>query len=289
MRVLSGKPDTHDAPRYCIRAATSADMKTHQQPRIWNITQSDILWEDDYLVAVNKPAGIPSQPTPDRTRDNCYDAVIRYLQQQRGNNAYAGLHHRLDVLTSGVIVLTKSPEANRGMAAQFQSHTIQKVYCAICISALQPVLQDNIAPADPFSGEPFEIRAPIGEVPDQKIQKFCIGGKHRKPADTEFVCEDHMRLRDGHLSVFSCKPHTGRTHQIRVHLSSIGLPIAGDPLYGMPLLRSLRSIDPQRMCLHAESIAFEHPISHEMLTITAPQPKGFREFVEKARRLSQTL
>ena len=264
-------------------------MTRQQAHERWDIQKTDILWEDDYLLAVCKPAGIPSQPTPDRSRDNCYDAALRYLQQNYGDRAYAGLHHRLDVLTSGVIVLTKSPEANRGLAEQFQSHTIQKTYVAVCISTLHPEISTDCAPADPFSGEPFEIRAPIGEVPDQKMQKFCIGGKHRKPADTAFVCQAHIALRDGHLAMFSCKPHTGRTHQIRVHLSAIGLPIAGDPLYGIPLLRSLRSIDPQRMCLHAESITFEHPVSHETLTISAPQPKVFRDFVAKARRLSQSV
>ena len=259
-------------------------MTARHDPEHWDIRKTDILWEDDYLLALNKPAGIPSQPTPDRTRDNCYDAVLRYLHQKYGNNAYAGLHHRLDVLTSGVLLLTKSPEANRGLAAQFQTHTIQKTYCAICISANGEHWES--LSANPFSGEPFEIRAPIGEIPDQKIQKFCIGGKHRKPADTELTCQAHIELRDGCLSVFSCKPHTGRTHQIRVHLSGNGLPIVGDPLYGVPLLRSLRSIDPRRMCLHAESISFEHPLSHEMLTISAPRPKLFCEFIEKARRLS---
>lgn len=262
-------------------------MIAHQPHDRWNIQKSDILWEDDYLIAINKPAGIPSQPTPDRTRDNCYDAISRYLQQKYGNSAYVGLHHRLDVLTSGVMLLTKSPDANQGMAAQFQAHTIQKNYCAICISPAQMVDVADCAPVDPYSGEPFEIRAPIGEMPDRKIQKFCIGGKHRKPADTEFICQTHICLRDGHVSVFCCKPHTGRTHQIRVHLSAIGLPIVGDPLYGMPLLRSLRSIDPRRMCLHAESITFEHPLSHETMTVTAPQPREFRDFVEKAHRLSQ--
>ena len=214
---------------------------------------------------------------------------MRYLQTKYGDNAYVGLHHRLDVLTSGVLLLTKSQAVNRDIAAQFQSHTIQKTYCAICISSIQPQPQIDLGPIAPFSGEPFDIRAPIGEISNQKIQKYGVGGKHRKPADTAFVCQSHVVLRDGCLSVFACKPHTGRTHQIRVHLSAAGLFIVGDPLYGIPLLRSLRSIDPQRMCLHAESITFTHPLSHETITISAPQPKVFREFVEKARRLSQNL
>ena len=251
----------------------------------WQIQPSDILWEDESIIAVNKPAGIPSQPTPDRSRDNCYDAVCRYLRSKYGDKAYAGLHHRLDVATSGVILLTSAQAANRAISEQFQNHTIQKTYCAVCI-ADDWRLQNAPCRAD-LSGSPFEIDAPIGEVPEQKIQKFCVGGKHRKSAHTGFICESCIQLRDGCLCVFTCSPHTGRTHQIRVHLSACGLPIVGDSLYGMPLLRSLRSIDPRRMCLHAESIAFIHPTTNVPIKITAPRPREFTSFIVKAGRLAK--
>ena len=132
------------------------------------------------------------------------------------------------------------------------------------------------------------IDAPIGELPG-KIQKFGVEGKKRKAAKTQVVCEKCIPLRDCVVGIFRCSPLTGRTHQIRVHLSSLGMGIVGDPLYGEPLARILKPVVPNRMMLHAESLSFEHPVTREAMTITAERPLEFRGFIGKCVKLANAM
>lgn len=239
----------------------------------------DILFEDDVIVVVNKPSGLASQATLDPNRDHCYAAVKRYLARNGGT--YAGLHHRLDGMTSGAMIFTKTPQVNGSISAQFQQHTICKTYCAICA----PTREVDLARVTP--GQTWIETAPIGALLGGRVQKFGIDGKKRKPAQTEFCCEKSVQMRDGFLVVYACSPRTGRTHQIRVHLSARGLPIVGDTLYGTPLLRSLRSIAPNRLCLHAIKIAFDHPVTGERIEVTAPLPAELDRFVRNAQKMGR--
>lgn len=254
--------------------------------KTWNITQNDILFEDDVLIAINKPEGIPSQATLDPNRDHCYAAVGRYLEKKSGHPCYVGLHHRLDAMTSGVLLLTKAQSVNASVSEQFQSHTIQKTYFAIAQAPSGHPLDKSLSEDWLNANKPLIMDAPIGEIRGSKPQKFCIGGKNRKPAQTEIFCLSHDSLRDGQIFVCKCLPHTGRTHQIRVHLAHLGISIIGDPLYGLPLLRSLRSITPNRLCLHAESLLLNHPVTGKRLTILAPLPKSFETFMRKVGALA---
>ena len=245
------------------------------------LTSSQILFEDEYLIVVNKPSGLPSQGTLDPSRDHCLAAVRRYLMH-RDADPYVGLHHRLDAQTSGVLLMTKSKAANASISEQFQKHTIQKTYLAVCVGI----------ETEPSYLEPdhaWVIDAPIGEVSGSKIQKFCVGGKNRKRALTRVTCVCGIKLRDGLFGVYRCAPETGRTHQIRVHLASLGLPIAGDSLYGIPLPRSLWPADPHRMCLHAAKLEFTHPITGERLAVEAPEPEAMAKFVKQAMKLGIRL
>lgn len=239
----------------------------------------DVLFEDEYLIVVNKPSGLPSQATLDPNRDHCYAVVRRYLEQKTAkgqkDKIYVGLHHRLDALTSGVILMTKAEAANASISAQFQTHTIKKTYCAICASGSD--VPENYRTV----GGSWMIDSPIGELSGGRIQKFGIHGKKRKQAKTQVTCLSAFQLRDGFCGVYQCCPMTGRTHQIRVHLASIGLPIIGDPLYGSPLPRSLRPMAPQRLCLHAEALGFEHPITGEKHTVAASRPEAFESLLRK--------
>ena len=269
-----------------LRGADAETRKNNQvnAGALWRITANDIVYEDEVLIAINKPAGIPSQATLDPNRDNCYAAVQRYLER-KSDHAYVGLHHRLDAMTSGVLLMTKSKDVNVSVSEQFQQHVIRKKYCAICVT--KPGNDWDVRlDQDWFDGKKsFVLDAPIGEIPDVKNQKFCVGGKKRKPAQTEFFCETCLCFDTERLVVCQCMPLTGRTHQIRVHLPSLGLGIVGDVVYGFGLPRYLRSMDPRRMCLHAESLRFVHPVSGEEMTICAPRPVEFQTFVKKAGKL----
>lgn len=259
---------------------------------IWTITDRDILYEDEAMIAIEKPYGLPSQPTLDPKRDNAYAAVMRHCAQSGG---YAALHHRLDALTSGILVLAKSKEANPSLSDQFQNHTIRKTYVAIC------AMPHGVCPKYRTPGASWIIDAPIGEAkPDEaksmamargakkspKMQMFSTTGKNRKPAKTRVFCERIVEFREGYIGVYRCEPITGRTHQIRVHLSSCELYIIEDPLYGMKF-RSIQSITPGRMCLHAEAISLLHPVTQEPMTLTSPRPVAFERFMAKAEKMAR--
>ena len=235
-------------------------------PSPYEIKVGDVLFEDDWIIVVDKPSGLPSQATLDPQRDHCYASVQRYL-----HGGYVGLHHRLDAMTSGALLMTKSQDVNAAVAEQFQNHTVRKSYRAICVCA-------EADPSCLAPGARWCIDAPIGELPGERVQKFSIAGKKRKPAQTEVECLRGAVLRDGWVGEFRCAPRTGRTHQIRVHLSSQGLPILGDALYGVPAPRSIRAVAPGRLCLHAESISFRHPVTHEEMCVRAPLPDEFGAF-----------
>lgn len=225
------------------------------------------------MIAINKPSGLPSQATLDPARDHAFAAVIRYLGGQ-----YAGLHHRLDAGTSGVLLLSKNKLANPSLSAQFQEHSVQKTYVAIA-AARQPdtrVAQDAT----------ILLKAPIGEDKTSRIQRFCVGGKNRKYAETHIHCQKYLALRDGFVAWFKCQPLTGRTHQIRVHLASLGFPIIGDTLYGDRPLRSILAWIPDRLCLHASNISLKHPVTGENMTIEAPYPTCFQKCIKKLENIA---
>jgi RluA family pseudouridine synthase len=239
----------------------------------WCVTKNDVLFEDEWIIAINKPSGLPSQATLDPARDHAFAAVSRYL-----GGHYVGLHHRLDAGTSGVLLLAKNKLANPSLSAQFQDHSVQKTYVAIA-AATQPdtrVAQDAM----------ILLKDSIGEDKTSRIQKFCVGGKNRKYAETQILCQKYLTLRDGFLAWFACQPRTGRTHQIRVHLASLGFPILGDTLYGNKPLRSILAWLPDRLCLHAAAIALKHPVTGENMTIEAPCPTCFQKFIKKMENIA---
>ena len=132
---------------------------------IWTITDRDILYEDEAMIAIEKPYGLPSQPTLDPKRDNAYAAVMRHCAQSGG---YAALHHRLDALTSGILVLAKSKEANPSLSDQFQNHTIRKTYVALC------AMPHSVCPKYRTPGASWIIDAPIGEAKPDEARSMAM-------------------------------------------------------------------------------------------------------------------
>lgn len=241
----------------------------------WSMSSSAILYEDAWLIVVDKPPGIPTQPTIDEARANLYAAVSGFLKKRDSNpQAYLGLHHRLDRDTSGVLLFTKSREANRGVSEMFSKHLIQKEYRALVTGpwAEKPV------------GDRWEIQNYLKRAPGKKsfFQSVHAGG------DWAHTCFDGPQDYE-----VQCWPRTGRTHQIRVHLSEAGLPIIGDPLYEARWIEKIRRGFPNRfnpeiirsrLMLHAACLTFVHPISRKEVTINSPIPKDFQ--LCKARLLA---
>ncbi|MBY0470268.1 RluA family pseudouridine synthase [bacterium] len=221
-----------------------------------NLADADILYEDESLILVNKPPGLPTQPTLDEARDNLFAAVKRYLKSKGASDPYVGLHHRLDRDTSGVLLLTKRPEANAGIAKQFSTHEIQKVYQALTSFPL-----DGKKPE-----KNWRVKNYLRKVSEGKKAKWGSVRSGGDYADTDFVLLESFS--EGLL--VQAMPHTGRTHQIRVHLSEMGLPILGDKTYG-------GSPAADRVMLHAFSLTFIHPITNLKISVESPIPEDFEQ------------
>jgi 23S rRNA pseudouridine1911/1915/1917 synthase len=238
---------------------------------IFRLTAADVLYEDAYLILVNKPSGLPTQPTLDEARENLYAAVRRFFVERDGIvEPYVGLHHRLDRDTSGVVLFTKAREANAGVAQLFSQHLAVKTYWAITARP-QPDVSDSALQRE------WEIKNYLGKGGESgKRARFTAVRSGGDFAHTDF------RLLEAFPEALwiEAKPRTGRTHQIRVHLSEHGLPILGDPVYGKPAAsstlspRSVTALAP-RTLLHAASLTFPHPISKVEISIQSPLPKDF--------------
>ncbi len=242
----------------------NSDSVSKQAPFLF--TEDLILYEDKDLLIVNKPAGLPTQPTIDEARQNLYHSIKKYLSERESvatGSAYLGLHHRLDRDTSGVILFTKTQEINKDVAHLFQSHLIQKVYQALCSVSDVP-------------GENWRIRNYLGRSKSSKgkMARFCSVRSGGDLAITDFKLIE----KRGRGLWMEASPLTGRTHQIRVHLSEIRMPIYGDALYNG--LTRIGEYQIPRLMLHAFQLKFEHPLTKSVIQVSAPLPEDFKNCLE---------
>lgn len=198
----------------------------------FEVSDETVLYEDENLIFLNKPSFFPVEQTITGNRDNLHDALVRYLWARNPslrNPPYAGIMHRLDKETSGVILFTKTRTVNKAVSDLFQSHNFSKVYSAV---VEKKSLQKNkvLNPGDSFTVEKFMGRisgksqtGKWGSLPESK------GGQFSK---THFTVLEECTVEGKSCLLISCSLFTGRTHQIRVHLSEAGFPILGDELYG---------------------------------------------------------
>ncbi len=229
----------------------------------FELTPKDVLFEDENLIVVNKPAHFPTEAGMVGGRDNLHAAVIRFLFNRQKiehpamkNPPYAGIMHRLDRDTTGTILFTKSRQVNGKCHDMFENHTARKEYIAVCV----PPSGTSYKKGDSFTVEFLMNRI----SPKGQAAKWGRVTKDGLESRTDFTVMDISP--DGKLKIH-CSLYTGRTHQIRVHLSSVGLPLLGDELYGGPEF--------ERIMLHAVSLQFPHPVTGEKITVKAPRPEGF--------------
>jgi len=215
----------------------------------------DILFEDEDIIAVNKPAGMVVHPAPGHWTGTFVHALLFHCKTlpREGDTLRPGIVHRLDKDTSGILLAAKNSYTHQALVNAFSHREIHKTYHAVCHGT--PTVQT--------------IQAPIGRHP-RKRQEMCISQENGKLAITQIlsVCshKDYSWLT---LSLI-----TGRTHQIRVHLRHIGHPILGDPIYGKKTPQESQ----WRQLLHAYSITLPHPRTREPLTIIAPIPDDMQRF-----------
>lgn len=237
-------------------------------------TEIPLLYEDEHLIAVSKPPGLPVHPTARYHRNT----LIRVLQEQRPG-AYLSLAHRLDRETSGVIFLARSPAADRAMKIVFQEREdIEKTYTAISWGS---------APTPSFRVDlPLELD-PLSRT---RVKMRVASPGEGLPSGTRFQVEGE-RARDGRrYTRLRCDLETGRQHQIRVHLLAMGLPIVGDKLYAFDEGFFTRDVDGKateedrallelpRHALHAARLALVHPFTGRPLEVVAPLPEDMARF-----------
>ncbi len=215
-----------------------------------------IVYEDSQIIVVDKPSGLTVHPAPGVREPTLVNGLLRLRPEIRGIGSLErpGIVHRLDKDTSGIMVIAKTQEAFLSLQRQFQERVVKKSYLAV------------VEGEPPSKGEiPFSI----GRDPHHP-GKFSVGAYSTKEAYTEFL----KLTQRGKYAVLLVCPKTGRTHQIRVHLSFAGYPIAGDPLYGEapgPI---------GRLALHAYCLSFIHPEEGERVKFCSKIPEEFRSFLE---------
>ncbi len=214
----------------------------------------DVLYEDEDLIVIDKPAGMVVHPAPGHSSGTLVHALLHHCDNLAGIGGVErpGIVHRLDRGTSGVLVAAKCDEAHRDLAEQFHEHTIDRVYRAVVRGAP--------------SADEGRVDCAIGRHPKDRKRMSVRGTAPREAQTVWRVTRRFPKSQRAALEVF---PETGRTHQIRVHLASIGLPIVGDTVYG----RSRnRETDLGRRALHAASLGFVHPRSRISMRFEAPLP-----------------
>ncbi len=251
------------------------NTESTQKDRRFEMSSASIVFEDEHLIVVHKPPGLPTQPTVDESRENLFAAVKGFLVKRENvpaDRVYLGLHHRLDRDTSGLVLMTKTKEANPGIAELFKNHGITKVYQALTVAGKAP------------SNSTWQVKNYLGRARSSgKTNRFCSVRSGGDFAHTEFrLLEDF-----GSAYWIEARPRTGRTHQIRVHLSEDGMSILGDPTYSDPSAQGggvSRELGIPRLMLHAVSLTFAHPIHKNSITIQCHLPEDFNRCLQALRQ-----
>jgi 23S rRNA pseudouridine1911/1915/1917 synthase len=221
----------------------------------------DVIFEDNHLIVVNKSRGMVVHPGVGVYSGTLVNALLSYCRDLSGvgGEARPGIVHRLDRYTSGIIIAAKSDLAHASLMHQFASRTVKKEYLALVCGS--PALSEGT------------VDAPVGRHPVHRERMAVIDDG--RSAVTSWQVEEYF----GEYSLVRCFPLTGRTHQIRVHLASIGHPVVGDSVYGKkPHPFSIRG-----QALHAAVLAFAHPVTGEELRFEAPLPEDMAGILEQLR------
>ncbi|MDA3926655.1 MAG: RluA family pseudouridine synthase [Kiritimatiellae bacterium] len=251
------KPD--DVIRVVIPAPTSAIPQPEDIPL-------DVLYEDSDCIVINKQAGLVVHPAPGHPTGTLVNALLFHCSDLGGVGGVErpGIVHRLDKDTSGVMVVVKNDASMSGFVNLFKTDGIRKEYLAI------------------VHGEPENdkglLTGIIGRDPSNR-KKMAMVEMNGKDAITHY----RVMAKMGATTLMHCRIETGRTHQIRVHMGSIGCPVIGDRLYGRLSADKKLPDFPARQMLHARRLSFQHPLTKQKLCIVAPLPADFKSFCSESR------
>ena len=225
----------------------------------------DLVYEDDDLVVINKPRGMVVHPAPGHRSGTLVNALLHHCRTLSGIGGpeRPGIVHRLDKETTGLIIAAKNNYSHRHLAGQLKSRRLLREYLALVHGRVLP--------------QAGRIDAPIGRHPRHRLKMAVV------PGGREAVTRYRVLAYPGPFSLLRVRLETGRTHQIRVHLSRIGHPLAGDPLYGSGPPPGLPANLLQGQALHARRLSLLHPRTGRPLQFTAPLPRDFREALRLLR------
>jgi len=237
----------------------------------------DVIFEDEHLIVVNKPAGMVVHPAPGSPTGTLVNALLYHCGNSLsgiGGVKRPGIVHRIDKETSGLLVMAKHDKAHNGLAEQFADHTTERRYIAVCKGHLMPPtgkIEGNIA-RHPVDRKRMAVTERGGKWAATHYQQLASFAQAGTPLATQIECQ----------------LETGRTHQIRVHMAHIGHPLVGDPVYGGSNRLSNRIKGPardalqsfKRQALHALSLGFRHPISGKLFKFESELPYDIKELLE---------
>lgn len=218
----------------------------------------EIVYEDSDLLVVNKPKGLVVHPAPGHENGTLVNALLYHCAGRLSSiNGIIrpGIVHRIDKNTSGLLIVAKTDYAHFHLSEQIKNHTFTREYEAIVSGR--------------FNEKSGTVNAPIGRHPSDR-KKMCVTSKNSKPSVTHYQVFDEYQ----NFSFIKLILETGRTHQIRVHMSYINHPVFGDEVYGKPV----KNVDGQ--CLHARKIGFIHPVTNEYLEFSSELPQYFKDIMK---------
>jgi 23S rRNA pseudouridine1911/1915/1917 synthase len=231
----------------------------------------DVVFEDEHLIVVDKPAGLVVHPAAGNLDGTLVNALLHHCAGQLsgiGGVARPGIVHRIDKDTSGLLVVAKSDAAHEGLARQFADHSIERAYLAVC--------NGHPTPAE------GTISARVGRS-DANRKKMAVLPKESSRGKHAVTRYKTLRKMP-HCSLVECRLETGRTHQVRVHLASIGHPLVGDPVYGRAnsaLRPVLQKLGFRRQALHAAVLGFIHPVTGHSLSFSSDLPPDMAELIDE--------
>jgi len=260
----------------------------------------DVIYEDDDLIVVNKPAGMVVHPAPGSPRDTLVNALLHHCADSLsgiGGEKRPGIVHRIDKDTSGLLVVAKNDRAHHGLAEQFERHSVERYYRAICFGvpdANDPRVR-GVRGVNFEAGNIMKITTHLArhKTDRQRQAVFFEGGRH---AVTRVRIVEKYGQPES-VTLVECWLETGRTHQIRVHMAHTGHGLIGDPVYGGKRKLSPKSIRPAvieainafpRQALHAAVLGFEHPSTGELMRFEADIPDDMADLIVQLQTCTNT-
>ncbi|HKG95579.1 MAG TPA: RluA family pseudouridine synthase [Gemmatimonadaceae bacterium] len=259
--VAGGGLRRRERAAYRARAGETVEVEIPPPPDRTVVPESiplDIVFEDEHIAVVNKPAGMVVHPAPGNWTGTLVNALVGRGGElsAEGGEDRAGIVHRLDKDTSGLLLVAKSDRAHRVLGAAIAGRHVSRRYAALCWGHLD--------------AERIDVDKPLGRDPrDRKRMAVVANGRAAKTTFRRLARFDPADLLQAQL-------HTGRTHQIRVHLQAIGHPVVGDDVYGGGGGRRLTGLPPRRHFLHAAWLVFRHPVTGAQMDLRSPLPEDLR-------------